>query len=132
MRLDRVALVERLDLERVEARHPDAVRPSMAGADLEHRDRLVDAAKQRRLLLEDLHEHVRVAILRLEQLLRRGEVGVAGSSPPRIRPTGRLKTAGSRRLRRSGRASFSMAPESSGGGGSCRAARALPALSDAA
>ena len=42
----------------------------------EHRDRLVDAAEHRALLLEHLHGHARVPALALEQLLREVEVGV--------------------------------------------------------
>ena len=50
-RLDRVAVVEREDLERV----------PVVGAELEDRDRLVHAAEHRRVALEDLHHDARVA-----------------------------------------------------------------------
>jgi hypothetical protein len=44
------------------------------GALLEHGDRLVDAAEDRVLLLEDLHEHARTVALELEQVARQVEV----------------------------------------------------------
>ena len=56
VRLDLVALVERVDVE------PAPV----VRAQLEDRDRLIDATQQRMLLLEDLHHHVSVLVLVLE------------------------------------------------------------------
>jgi hypothetical protein len=68
--------VQRAHVEPVPAGLPFRARPGAAGAQLEHRDRLVDPAEQRRLLLEDLHEHARMAVLGLEQRLGVVEVGV--------------------------------------------------------
>jgi hypothetical protein len=72
-RLDRVALGERVDLEVRPAALPAAVDVA-PGALGEDGDRLVDPAEDRLLLLEDLHEDARVAILELEQLARQVEV----------------------------------------------------------
>src|SRR2546423_665604 len=59
-RADLVALVQRADLQLVPAALPDAVLVSVAGAPAEDRDRLVDAAEDRVvLLLDDLHDHAR-------------------------------------------------------------------------
>ena len=74
VRGDLVALVQGADHERVPAVLPVAVGQAAAGAPLEDRDRLVDAAEDRLLLLEDLHQHVRVAALFDEQIA--GEVEV--------------------------------------------------------
>ena len=61
------------DLELAPAVLPPAV--DMApGALLEDGDRLVDAAEDGRLLLEDLHEHARAMALELEQIARQVEV----------------------------------------------------------
>ena len=75
-RRDRVALVQRADLELLEAVDPAAVGAAAAGRLLEHRDRLVDPAEHRLPALEHLHQHVRVAVVGLEQRLRVVEVGV--------------------------------------------------------
>jgi hypothetical protein len=71
--LDGVALVQGADLELLPAVLPAAgeVAP---GAQLEHGDRLVDAAEDRVVLLEDLHAHARAMALELEQVA--GEVEV--------------------------------------------------------
>src|SRR5215211_3935086 len=63
---DLVALVQRPHIERV---------PVLA-AELEDSDGLVDPTEHRGLLLEDLHGHVRMAALLLQELLREVEVGV--------------------------------------------------------
>ena len=77
LRADLVALVERADLEVVPAALPDAVLVAVAGALAQDRDRLVDPAEHRVLvLLEDLHEHLRVVVVVLEQALGEVEVGV--------------------------------------------------------
>ena len=76
-RADLVALVERVHVELVPAGMPAAVLAPAPGAELEDRDRLVDAAEHRVLgALEDLHEHARVAAVVLEQPARVDEVGV--------------------------------------------------------
>ena len=72
---DLVALVQRLDLELLEAVDPE-VALVVAGALLEHGDRLVDPAEDRLLALEDLHQHPRVVIVGLQQLLGQVEVRV--------------------------------------------------------
>ena len=73
---DLIALAERVDLELVPAGDPAAVVGLAARAQLEDRDRLVDAAEHRLLLLEDLHRDARVMVLGLEQLLGVDEVRV--------------------------------------------------------
>ena len=72
---DLVALVQRLDLEVLPAVDPQ-VALVVAGALLEHRDRLVDPAEDRLLALEDLHQHPRVVAVGLQQLLGQVEVRV--------------------------------------------------------
>ena len=72
-RRDLVALVQGADLELVPAVLPAAVDVA-PGALLEHGDRLVDAAEDRVLLLEDLHEHARAMALELEQVAGQVEV----------------------------------------------------------
>jgi hypothetical protein len=67
--------VERPDLEAVPAVDP-LVALVVPGALLEHRDRLVDAAEDRLLALEDLHQHARVMAVGLQQRLREVEVRV--------------------------------------------------------
>src|SRR4051794_591954 len=73
-RLDAVALVERMDDEVAPAVLPAAVSRPPARALPEHRDRLVDAAEDRLLLLEHLHQDARVTPLLDEELLREVEV----------------------------------------------------------
>ena len=75
-RRDLVALVQRVDLDRVPAVLPRAVGPAAAGALAQHRDRLVDPAEDRVLALEDLHQHARVVAVDLERRLRVVEVDV--------------------------------------------------------
>ena len=75
-RRDPVALVQRVHLQLVPAGDPAAVRVVAAGAQLQDRDRLVDPAQQRVVLLEHLHRDVRMVVLGLEQLLGVDEVGV--------------------------------------------------------
>ena len=53
---------------------PSRRRQAAPGALLEHGDRLVDAAEDRLLLLEDLHEDARVVALEIEQVARQVEV----------------------------------------------------------
>ncbi len=66
VRLEALAVVERVDLERVEP----------VGAELEDGDRLVHAAQIRVALLEDLHQHLRVAAVSQQRRTRVVEVGV--------------------------------------------------------
>jgi hypothetical protein len=73
---DRVALVERVHLELVPAVDPRAVRGAPAAALPEDRERLVDAAEQRVLALEHLHQHPGVESPRLQQPLGGVEVRV--------------------------------------------------------
>ena len=75
-RLDRVALVQRVDLELLERVDPAPVLVSVAGALPDHRERLVDAAEDRLLALEHLHQHARVVAVLLEQRLGVVEVRV--------------------------------------------------------
>jgi hypothetical protein len=75
-RRDLVALVQRVHLEPIPAVLPRAVGAAAAGALAQHRDRLVDAAEDRVLALEDLHQDARVAALELERRLRVVEVDV--------------------------------------------------------
>ncbi len=75
-RRDRVALVQRVHLELIPPRHPATVRAEAAGGELQDRDRLVDPAQQRLLLLEDLQHHPRVVVDILEQPLGVDEVRV--------------------------------------------------------
>ena len=72
VRRDLVALVQRVHDEPVPAGLPVAARQRAPGAELEHRERLVDPAEHRVVLLEHLHEHVRMAVLGLEQHPWRG------------------------------------------------------------
>ena len=67
---DRVAFVERGDLEVVPAVDPLVVGRA-ARALPQHRDRLVDPPEERLVLLEDLHSDPRAAALLLHQLLDR-------------------------------------------------------------
>ena len=83
-RLDAVALVQRPDLELVPARREPTVGPAAPGALLQDRHRLVDAAEDRALLLEDLHEDLRPAPLRLEQVARQVEVLVGVVAGPEL------------------------------------------------
>ncbi len=80
---DRIALVQGVDDELVPSWDPLPV-AFVTGAGLEHRDRLIDPAEDRILLLEDLHRHPRMLVLGLQQLLGVDEVRVgvvAGSDP---------------------------------------------------
>src|SRR3954451_3766288 len=74
--LDLVALVQGGDLELIPAVLPRPVGPAPARALAHHGDRLVDAAEDRRLALEDLHQHARVAVVELERRLGVVEVDV--------------------------------------------------------
>jgi hypothetical protein len=75
-RRDLVALVQRADVELVEAGRPAPVRRAAARALLQDRHRLVDPAEDRLLALEHLHHDVRVVVLGLQQRLRVVEVRV--------------------------------------------------------
>src|SRR3954469_15338342 len=83
-RRDLVALVQRVDGQLVPPVLPRAVGPAPSGALLEDREGLVDPAEDRLLLLEDLHEHARVAVLGEEELAREVEVlvGVVAVADP--------------------------------------------------
>ena len=76
VRRNLVALVQGADGERVPAVLPPPIGQAPARAQSEDRDRLVDAAEQCGLLLEDPHSHGRTVVLGLEHLLREREVGV--------------------------------------------------------
>jgi hypothetical protein len=76
VRGDLVALVQGADGERVPAVLPPPIGQAPARAQAEDRDRLVDAAEQCGLLLEDPHSHGRTVVLGLEHLLRERKVGV--------------------------------------------------------
>ena len=84
VRLDAVALVQRPDLELVPGRRALPAGRAAPGALLQDRDRLVDAAQDRALLLEDLHEDLRTAALRLEQVARQVEVLVGVVAGPEL------------------------------------------------
>jgi hypothetical protein len=75
-RRDLVALVQRMDLEVLEAVDPLAVLAAAPGALLEHRDRLVDPAENRLPALEHLHQRAGVVVVVLQQRLRVVEVRV--------------------------------------------------------
>src|SRR4051812_5264010 len=93
-----------MDGQLVPAGLPLAV-SSAAGALLEDRDRLVDPAEYRPLLLEHLHRHVRPAALLQQELAGEVEVGVRVVAVPdalyREAEDGRVETlgAGGRRHR---------------------------------
>ena len=73
-RLDRVAVVQRGDLERV----------PVVGAELEHGDRLVHPAEHRRVALEDLHQDARVAAVGEQRRARVVEVRVGVVALPHL------------------------------------------------
>ena len=71
----RSPFVQRVDDEPIPAGDPSAVSLVSRGR-LEDRDRLVDTAEHRVLLLEDLHRHVWMLALGLEQALGEHEIRV--------------------------------------------------------
>ena len=73
---DRLALVQRVDLEPVPAALPAAVRHPPPRALADDGDRLVDPAEQGVLALEHLHEDVRVVAVGLQEVARQREVRV--------------------------------------------------------
>ena len=73
-RLDPVAVVERVHGQRV----------PVVGAELEDRDRLVDAAEHRLVALEDLHHDARMALVAKQRLARVVEVGVGVVALPHL------------------------------------------------
>ena len=75
VRLDLVALVQGADPQLLPPRLPD-VHALAPGAELQHRDRLIDPAQQPLLLGEDLHRHLGAAALGFKQPLGQREVGV--------------------------------------------------------
>ena len=74
VRVDRVAVVERV--------HGQVV--PVVGAELQHRDRLVDPAEVRVPLLEDLHHHARAAVVADQDLARVVEVRVGVVALPHL------------------------------------------------
>ena len=113
-RLDRVAVVERVDLERV----------PVVGAELEHRDRLVHPAEHGGVALEDLHHDARVATVGEQRRAGVVEVRVGVVALPHlldgkiehigVEPlAAQLAAAGSRRLLRPSRQAASAASATS-------------------
>ena len=76
VRRDRVALVKSANGQLGPAGYPLPLLVVPAGAELQNRDRLVDAPQHRIPLLEYLHDDTPVLAFGLEQLLREVEVGV--------------------------------------------------------
>ena len=74
---DLIPFIERAHVEILPATLPASICALPARAQLQQGDRLVDAAERRVVLLEDLHRHMRVPALGLEQLLGEVEVRVA-------------------------------------------------------
>jgi hypothetical protein len=56
----------------------------LVGAELEDRDRLVHPAENGLVLLEDLHDHARVAAVSEQRLLRAIEIGVGVVALPHL------------------------------------------------
>ena len=81
---DLVALVERPHVHLAPAVGPLTFGSLPPGARAQDRDRLVDPAKHRLALLEDLYEHAGMEVLGLEQALRVHEVRVRVVTRPQL------------------------------------------------